>query len=170
MSMKMTGDRRETLTHRRFIRTMGGGVAVAFAVVGLAACGDDGNDGTSPFARIPGGPAAEAAPAEEPAAVEVIIIPEAWDPTNADIAFSPNVVTVKVGDTVTWSNTDTLFHTVISGTSTGEPGKTGTPDGLFDSGEVQAGELFERTFDEAGTFTYFCTPHPWMIGEVIVTG
>jgi nitrite reductase (NO-forming) len=159
MSIKLTSDRGDTLDRRRFILMLGGGAAL----VGLAACGDDGNDGTSPSART----GDETAP--EAGGAEVVIPPDAWDPANADIAYSPNVVTIKVGDTVTWRNTDSLFHTVTSGMSTGEAGKPGTPDGIFDSGEVQAGEMFQHTFTEAGTFDYFCTPHPWMIGQIIVT-
>ena len=97
---------------------------------------------------------------------EVVIPDGAWDPANAATAFSPKVITVTAGTTVTWRNTDSLFHTITSGTSTGQ---AGTADGKFDSGEVQPGETFEHTFDEAGTFDYFCAPHPWMIGQVVVS-
>src|SRR5918911_2878252 len=41
--------------------------------------------------------------------------------TMADKAFSPNPVTVKVGDTVTWTNDDNQFHTVTSGTGSSDP-------------------------------------------------
>jgi plastocyanin len=165
MSRKMTGDREDTVNRRRFIRVMGGGAA---AVV-LAACSDDGPDLFSPLARGAAEPDTDMGAAGEPAGAEVVISPEAWDPANADIAYSPKLTTISVGGTVTWINNDTLFHTVTSGFSTGELGKAGTPDGLFDSGEVQAGETFQHTFDEIGTFDYFCTPHPWMIGQVVVT-
>jgi nitrite reductase (NO-forming) len=96
-----------------------------------------------------------------------VVIPDgAFDPANADTAYSPRALTVAVGTTVTWINEDAVFHTITSGSSNGT---TGTPDGDFDSGEVQKGETFEHTFDEAGTFDYFCTPHPWMVGQVEVT-
>lgn len=159
MSTEQTSDGGDTLGRRRLIQMMAGA-----AVFGLAACGDDGPDRFSPFARIADEPNGGAT-----LVAEVLIPANSWDPANADTAFSPNVITVGVGTTVTWVNNDTLFHTVTSGISTGELGKAGTPDGKFDSGEIQAGETYQRTFDEAGTFDYFCTPHPWMIGQVIVT-
>ena len=90
----------------------------------------------------------------------------AYDPANAATAYTPQTMTVAVGTTVTWLNQDTVFHTITSGTSDGKLGKA---DGLFDSGEVQTGESFSQTFDEAGTFPYFCIPHPWMKGTVEVT-
>ena len=111
--------------------------------------------------------ASEPATAVEAAPGEVIIPDGAWDPANAANAYSPKVITVSAGTTVTWRNTDSLFHTITSGTSNGQ---TGSADGVFDSGEVQPGESFQHTFGEPGTFDYFCTPHPWMIGQVVVTG
>ena len=72
---------------------------------------------------------------------------------------------VAPGTTVTWTNDDTVVHTVTSGTSTGT---VATPDGLFDSGDLAAGESFQVTFAEEGEFPYYCAPHPWMVGRVIV--
>ena len=76
--------------------------------------------------------------------------------------FIPADVTVSVGTTVTWSNDDTVAHTVTSGTP------SGGPDGVFDSGLFIAGAKFDHTFDEAGTYDYFCMVHPWMKGKVQV--
>ncbi len=90
----------------------------------------------------------------------------AYDPANAATAYSPAVLSVAVGTTVTWINNDLVFHTITSGSSNGT---TATADGRFDSGEVQPGESFEYTFDEAGTFDYHCTPHPWMKAQIEVT-
>ncbi|MCH6571973.1 MAG: hypothetical protein IH780_05365, partial [Thaumarchaeota archaeon] len=42
------------------------------------------------------------------------------------------------------------------------------PDGTFDSSLFMAGTTFEHTFDEAGTYDYFCMVHPWMTGTVQV--
>ncbi|MGI0093735.1 MAG: plastocyanin/azurin family copper-binding protein [Nitrosotalea sp.] len=39
---------------------------------------------------------------------------------------------------------------------------------VFGSGTIQPGKTFEFTFSDAGTYNYFCTIHPWMIGQVIV--
>ncbi len=79
-----------------------------------------------------------------------------------DECWLPSVVTVDVGETVTWLNDDTAAHTVTSGTA------ADGPDGAFDSSLFMAGASFEATFDEAGTFEYFCMVHPWMVGTVIV--
>ena len=73
-----------------------------------------------------------------------------------DFAYAPVTITIKVGTTVTWTNKDSVRHTVTSDT------------GLFDSGLFGKGESFSYTFTETGTFTYFCTPHPYMKGTVIV--
>jgi len=76
--------------------------------------------------------------------------------------YIPYEVTVAQGATVTWSNDDSAAHTVTSGTP--EEG----PDGHFDSSLFMAGATFEHTFDEAGTYDYFCMVHPWMQGIVYV--
>jgi plastocyanin len=45
---------------------------------------------------------------------------------------------------------------------------TDVKDG-WDTGDLLAGQSGSVTFNNAGTFTYYCTPHPWMVGQVIVT-
>jgi plastocyanin len=70
--------------------------------------------------------------------------------------YSPSTVTIHVGDTVTWTNAGPLAHTVTA------------DDGSFDSGSLNVGDTWSMTFQTAGTFTYYCTPHPWMKGTVIV--
>ena len=82
------------------------------------------------------------------------------DETNE--CFLPYEETVAKGATVTWSNDDSAAHTVTSGTP------TGGPDGLFDSSIFMAGNSFEFTFDDAGTYDYFCMVHPWMVGIINV--
>ena len=82
------------------------------------------------------------------------------DETNE--CFLPYEETVAKGATVTWSNDDSAAHTVTSGTP------TGGPDGLFDSSIFMAGNSFEFTFDDAGTYDYFCMVHPWMAGIINV--
>ena len=72
-------------------------------------------------------------------------------------SFSPNPVEVKVGETVTWINDDSGRHTVTS------------KDGTFDSGVMGKGQSFSYTFDKAGEYPYFCSPHPGMVGTVVVT-
>jgi len=76
--------------------------------------------------------------------------------------YIPYEVAVDVGETVTWSNDDTAAHTVTSGAV------SDGPDGLFDSSLFMAGTTFSHTFEEEGTFDYFCMVHPWMQGLIVV--
>jgi uncharacterized protein (TIGR03118 family) len=83
-----------------------------------------------------------------------------------DFGFSPQNVTIVVGDTVTWTNTGSFTHTTTSGTTTGG---VRHPDGLWDSGSVLPGQTYSRVFTQAGTFPYYCTPHyTSMTGTVTV--
>jgi plastocyanin len=70
-------------------------------------------------------------------------------------AFSPETVTVNVGDTVTWHNQDATAHTA-------------TDSGNFDTGNIAAGASKSVTFHSAGTFGYICVIHPQMSGTVVV--
>ena len=81
----------------------------------------------------------------------------------AEGCFIPSMVTIDVGGEVTWENDDTAAHTVTSGTP------TEGPSGVFDSSLVMAGSSFSHTFEDAGSFDYFCMVHPWMQGMVMVT-
>ncbi|WP_345044945.1 cupredoxin domain-containing protein [Streptomyces sannanensis] len=82
---------------------------------------------------------------------------QAGDVTIADNAFSPAVLEVTVGTVVTWTNQDSEPHTV---TSQGE--------GPMNSGELGRGQAYSQTFTEPGTYTYHCTLHPGMHGEIVV--
>jgi nitrite reductase (NO-forming) len=97
--------------------------------------------------------------------VEVAITPNAYLPENKDHAFDPPLVQLTVGQTIRWTNHDAIAHTVTSGVS---DGLAGVPDGKFDSGYIDAGGTFEMTFTEAGGYPYFCMPHPWMRGSILV--
>ena len=70
------------------------------------------------------------------------------------------------GDTVTWSNADTAFHTVTSGVSPDLGGEGA--NGIFDSEFFSVGESWSHRFTDEGTYPYFCTIHPWMTGIVYV--
>lgn len=72
--------------------------------------------------------------------------------------YSVNVLTVSVGTTVTWTNDDTMAHTV-----------TGL-DGSFDSNFLDPGASWSYTFTEPGEYEYYCLPHPWMRAKVVVEG
>ena len=77
-----------------------------------------------------------------------------------DNCFIPHTVTIGVGETVTWENTDNAAHTATSG--------DGVPDGVWDSSLMMVGGSFSVMLHEAGTYPYFCMVHPWMQGTVIV--
>ena len=79
-----------------------------------------------------------------------------------DECYVPYEVTINAGSTVSWSNDDTAAHTVTSGNA-----KDGD-SGLFDSGLFAVGDTFDVTFDEPGSFDYFCIVHPWMTGVINV--
>jgi nitrite reductase (NO-forming) len=81
---------------------------------------------------------------------------------NNKVFYDPTPAKVKTSTTITWTNDDTLPHTVTSGNA-----DTG-PSGEFDSGIVMGGGSFTHTFDKAGSFDYYCALHPYMIGQVIV--
>ncbi len=92
--------------------------------------------------------------------------------TPAEVWYDPPVISITVGDTITWYNDDREGHTITSGEGSGRFGwmndNFGTPDGDFDSERFMPGESWAIKFEESGTFSYFCTIHPWMEGVVIV--
>jgi amicyanin len=73
-----------------------------------------------------------------------------------DFAFSPPNVTVKAGTTLTWRNRDDIPHTVKSSKR------------LFGSGALDTDDTYSFTFNEPGTYQYFCSLHPHMTGKIIV--
>ncbi len=72
--------------------------------------------------------------------------------------FAPRTIDVTVGDTVTWTNRDSVVHTA---TATG---------GGFNTGTIKAGKSASVTFSKPGTFAYICAVHPNMHGTVVVAG
>ena len=86
----------------------------------------------------------------------VSILADTWQ-YMATKAYSPSVIKVSSGTTVTWKNEDQIIHTV---TDLG---------GKFDSGFIQPTETWQYTFDSNDTYYYFCSIHPWMKGAVIVS-
>jgi plastocyanin len=84
------------------------------------------------------------------------------EPTTATITISGfsfgEPITIRVGDTVAVTNDDGLTHTWTSS------------EGVFNSGGLDPGESFEFTFDEAGTYDFFCSIHREMTGSVTVEG
>jgi plastocyanin len=84
---------------------------------------------------------------QAPAGVEVKI---------DNFSFGPATVTVPVGTTVTWTNSDDIPHTAVS------------TDGLFKSKVLDTDDKFSFVFSKPGTYPYFCTIHPKMTGQIIV--
>jgi len=76
--------------------------------------------------------------------------------------YLPASVTINAGDTVEWTNSDTAAHTVTGGSP------ADGPSGVFDSSLFMAGTTFSFTFEEVGSYDYFCMVHPWMVGNVQV--
>lgn len=74
--------------------------------------------------------------------------------------YMPETITVKKGTKVTWTNKDSVAHTVT--TQDGSPAK-------IDSGLFGKDESYSYTFEKTGTYEYFCEPHPYMKATVIVT-
>jgi len=118
---------------------------ITAGVLGLTSCSSStpttthGNTQTSPP------PGQTTGPDIKPAAVSI-----------ENMAFAPANLTVAIGTTVTWTNNDSVAHTVTSDT------------GIFDSKNMAKGSTFSYTFDEKGTFSYHCAIHPGMKGTVTV--
>lgn len=97
-----------------------------------------------------------------------------------DFMYEPDPLTISVGETATWINDSSQSHTVTAyeeklpegadffasgGATSEEQARSDLEDGLIDEGET-----FEVTFNEPGTYTYFCIPHEsqGMIATVVV--
>ena len=70
--------------------------------------------------------------------------------------YKPGILSVKVGDTIVWTNNDPFPHTVTS------------EAGGFDSHEIQAGKSWKYVARKKGNFPYICTLHPTMKGTLQV--
>lgn len=73
-----------------------------------------------------------------------------------NFVFGPQTLTVPIGATVTWTNKDDIPHTTVS------------TDGVFKSKVMDTDEKFSFKFTKAGTYSYYCSVHPKMIGKVVV--
>ena len=73
-----------------------------------------------------------------------------------NFVFGPQAITVPVGTTVTWTNSDDIPHTAVS------------TDGVFKTKVMDTDENFSYTFTKPGTYPYYCSVHPKMTGQVVV--
>ncbi len=78
--------------------------------------------------------------------------------TIENFTFAPSVLTVARGTRVTWANHDDIPHTV---TSSQDPAKMRSP-------VLDTDETYSLTFDQPGTYGFFCSLHPHMQSEVVV--
>lgn len=144
------------------IRTMVAIIASLALLTGCAGGGDEGVADQSPAtsgtgespdtAESPGG---EAEPAGETAAGGDEVLVQGF-------RFQPERLEVAAGATVTWTNEDDIAHTATAGTPD-------APSGEFDVGLDGVGATGTHTFDEAGTYAYFCEVHNSMLGEIVVS-
>ena len=73
-----------------------------------------------------------------------------------NFTFGPETLTVPANSTVTWVNKDDVPH-VIAGN-----------DGLFKSKALDTDDKYSYTFTKAGTYSYYCSVHPKMVGKIVV--
>jgi plastocyanin len=100
---------------------------------------------------------------EEPKEAIKVTMPEgAAIPEEGGIYYDPQVINTTIGTTVAWVNLDNTVHTVTSGDI------DGGASGVFDSEMMSAGDKYEFTFTESGSYDYYCIFHPWMIGTINV--
>ncbi len=124
-------------------------VVVFFSLALVIACGGSYSAPTAPVQPPAGGGGAVSAPAD----VTVTIL--GMDESDS---FSPNPVTVKVGQTVAWHNADSITHTATAN------------GGAFDTGVIAPGSTSKTiAMSAAGTFGYHCSIHPEMVGTITVT-
>ena len=74
-----------------------------------------------------------------------------------NFSFSPSTLTVKVGTKVTWTNSDSAPHTIVSDSGN-----------IFNSPTLSSGQSFSFTFTNPGIVDYHCSIHTTMKGKIIV--
>jgi len=72
-------------------------------------------------------------------------------------AFNPSTLTIRKGATVTWTNYDSVQHTVTSNS------------GVFSSPLLSTGNTYTYQFNSTGSFSYHCSIHTYMTGTIVVT-
>ncbi len=73
-----------------------------------------------------------------------------------NFTFGPETLTVPVNSTVSWVNKDDIPHVIASN------------DGLFKSKALDTDQSFSYTFTKPGTYPYYCSIHPKMVGKIVV--
>jgi plastocyanin len=127
-------------------------VALSAVLMFAIACGGGGS--SSPTTPSPTPPPAPA-PAPPPAGSSSAVTIPAGAESLGNRAYTPDDLTVTVGTTVTWTNTDSVSHTSTSDAAG------------WNSGTVPPRGEFSFAFQTAGTFPYHCAIHPGMVGRVV---
>lgn len=102
----------------------------------------------------PAAPTSTPTPIPPPAPNTVDIVPNPSD--NAVASYNPATLVVRVGQKVTWVNTDTQDHTATA------------DNGAFDTGVLSSGETKSWTPTKPGTYAYGCYIHPQVRGVIVV--
>jgi len=121
---------------------------LALLVLAASGCGGDDEESAAGSAAT-GSPSAGGGSAEAEGAVGI-----------KDFKFAPEAVKVKAGGTVTFANADGAKHNAQT---------EDDADGAFDTGDLQKGDSKAVTFDEPGTYAYYCVYHRFMTGTVEVS-
>lgn len=126
-------------------------LAMLLAVAALAVAGCGGNDDEGSSSTTTSG---AAAPKPQGAAGKPTV-------SMKDIQFIPQTITAKVGQKITWTNDDSVAHTVTKN----KDFKGSGPE----SDTVEPGATYTFTPKKAGTIPYFCEIHPNQTGSITVT-
>jgi plastocyanin len=121
----------------------------------VSGCGSGYSSAPSPSSPSPT-PSPTPSPSPAPSGSAAAISIPANARTLGTGAFVPNPATVAQGAVVTWSNTDSTNHDIVSDT------------GAWDSGRLATGDSFRFTFATRGTYPYHCSLHPGMNGTIVV--
>ena len=77
----------------------------------------------------------------------------------SNFSYSPSKLTIKKGQSVKWTNFDAVKHNVMPDNQ----------NSVFNASELLAkNESYTTTFDTVGTFSYYCSPHPYMKATIEV--
>ncbi len=110
------------------------------------------------FMQNPGGsPATQNNPASENLPAANSSGPQIYNIQISNFAFVPSTLTIRKGDTVVWTNTDPVSHTVTSDSGS-----------ELNSALIPNGQNYSHTFNTAGTYSYHCSVHVTMKGQITV--
>ncbi|MDV6011381.1 cupredoxin domain-containing protein [Haloechinothrix sp. LS1_15] len=140
------------------IRTRTTATAAIAAALALAACAPAEEDNDRQTAQTPERPTEESPQRDDDTDEPASPPPDGAEETVeiVDFQFEADDLAVPVGTTVTWIQRDESLHTVDF-------------DDGEESGDLEAGESYSRTFDEPGEYPYDCFYHPRMTATVTVT-